>query len=71
MVRILEARHHDPFEVLGRHLDGDKAVVRAFIPHATGVRIEECGAEMVRIPDSDLFEWKGEASKIPRRRERS
>ncbi|MGE5154233.1 MAG: GlgB N-terminal domain-containing protein, partial [Bdellovibrio bacteriovorus] len=30
--RIVEARHHDPFEVLGRHPAGGRVTVRAFLP---------------------------------------
>mgnify|MGYP000715317349 CR=1 FL=1 len=31
-LRIVEARHHDPFSVLGRQPDGDDTLVRAFLP---------------------------------------
>ena len=37
IARILEARHHDPFEVLGRHDVKDRCVVRAFLPQAEKV----------------------------------
>jgi 1,4-alpha-glucan branching enzyme len=67
LVRIQEARHHDPFEVLGRHVEGDKAVIRAFIPHATSAHIAEGDLPMKRVPGSDFFEWKGKADKVPER----
>ena len=57
--RISEARHHDPFAVLGRHPDGKEVIVRAFIPFAAEVRIAEGGMPMTRFPDSDHFEWRG------------
>jgi 1,4-alpha-glucan branching enzyme len=31
---IIEARHTDPFAVLGPHAEGKGAVIRAFVPHA-------------------------------------
>jgi 1,4-alpha-glucan branching enzyme len=65
--RIIQARHHDPFEVLGRHIDGDTARVRAFIPGASDVQIEETGAELARIPGTDLFEWQGPVDAVPER----
>ncbi len=62
--RISEARHHDPFSVLGLHSDGSEIVVRAFIPSAAEVCIED-GIVMNRMPDSDLFEWRGEGRAVP------
>jgi len=65
--RIIEARHHDPFEVLGRHeLDG-QALVRVFLPHAERVMIAEGNLEMHRIEHSDFFEWEGPAESVPYR----
>jgi 1,4-alpha-glucan branching enzyme len=66
-VRILEARHHDPFEVLGRHVENDLCVVRAFLPRAQKVRIVEADIELRRIEGTDLFEWQGSAQEIPDR----
>ena len=67
LLRIQEARHHDPFEVLGRHsLDGQE-LVRAYIPFASGVRIEETGDVLQRVGDSDFFEWRGPAGRVPER----
>ena len=67
MIRIRDARHHDPFAVLGRHPDGDDVVVRVFLPHASEVSIAEGNLAMTRVPDSDFFEWRGPAKKIPDR----
>ena len=61
LVRIVEARHHDPFEVLGRHLEGKEAVVRCFLPKAERVQVVEAGLELKRIPYTDLFEGRGKA----------
>jgi len=54
--RFLDARHHDPFEVLGRHRDNGKEVFRAFLPWAERARIGLEGPELARIPGTDLFE---------------
>jgi 1,4-alpha-glucan branching enzyme len=65
LIRIIEARHHDPFAALGRHPKGRGIVVRAFIPHAMEVSIAEHGLAMERIPGTDLFEWHGDAVAVP------
>jgi 1,4-alpha-glucan branching enzyme len=54
--RIVQARHHDPFAVLGRHPEHGRDVVRALLPQAETVRVGENGPEMSRIPGTDLFE---------------
>ncbi len=64
-LRISEARHHDPFAVLGRHQEGGASVVRAFIPLATEVRIAEGGLALTRVPNSDHFEWRGDGASLP------
>ncbi|CAI8726576.1 1,4-alpha-glucan branching enzyme [Methylocaldum szegediense] len=63
--RIILARHHDPFAVLGRHRTPSGDVVRAIIPQAETVRIGESGPEMQRIPGTDLFECRLEQDSIP------
>mgnify|MGYP006275274367 CR=1 FL=1 len=54
--RILDARHHDPFEVLGRHLDQGKEIIRVYLPGAQHARIGAEGPELTRIPGTDFFE---------------
>ncbi|SCZ55204.1 1,4-alpha-glucan branching enzyme [Thiohalomonas denitrificans] len=67
--KILEARHHDPFEVLGRHPDGDGIVIRAFLPGTAEAAIEsrDRPLPMDRIPNTDLFEWRGKPDAVPER----
>lgn len=60
LLRISEARHHDPFAVLGRHSNGEGLIVRAYIPYASDVRIAEGNLPMTRLPGSDHFEWQGQ-----------
>ncbi|HJZ19316.1 MAG TPA: 1,4-alpha-glucan branching enzyme, partial [Bradyrhizobium sp.] len=55
---IVEGRHSDPFRYLGPHAEGDKTVVRAFLPEASGVdAIDEHGetAPLARIHAAGLF----------------
>ncbi len=65
LIKIIEARHHDPFSVLGRHQEKGEIVVRTFKPHAQTVSIAEGELAMERIAGTDLFEWRGEASVLP------
>src|SRR6202790_3996326 len=54
---IVEGRHSDPFHYLGLHKEGDKTVVRAFLPEASNVEAigEHCeAAHLQRIHDAGL-----------------
>ena len=64
--RILDANHHDPFSVLGRHPTGNQETIRAFIPRAKEARIEEGQLQLERIANTDLFQWQGKAPDLPR-----
>ncbi len=63
--KIIEARHHDPFSVLGRHQMGEDVEIRAFIPTAQEVMIVSGGHKMSRIPGTDFFIWHGKPEGIP------
>ncbi len=63
--RLLEARHHDPFSLLGRHSGNGACAVRALIPGAGRVSIEPVGLGMDRVPGTDLFLWQGEPGSVP------
>jgi len=65
LIRIIEARHHDPFEVLGKHREEQQELVRAFLPHSEKVRIVETNTPLARIEGTDLFEWRGNAGSVP------
>ena len=54
--RIVQARHHDPFAVLGKHHAHGAEVIRVMLPQAQSVRIGAKGPEMQRLPGTDLFE---------------
>ena len=61
-IRLLEARHHDPFAVLGRHGDA----VRAFLPHTRNAWLEDETRPMRRVGNTDLFEYTGDLRGLPR-----
>ena len=65
-IRLSEARHHDPFSLLGRHQQGTTTLVRAFLPRAQAVSIFEGERPLTRLGDSDLFEWRGHDTDLPR-----
>ena len=67
LTRIIEARHHDPFEVLGRHTHKDRCLIRAFLPRAKSARIAEADVELTRIQGTDLFTWEGNPGQVPER----
>lgn len=55
---IIEARHSDPFHYLGPHIEGDQAVVRAFMPHASKVEAITDGGQsavLQQIHEAGLF----------------
>jgi 1,4-alpha-glucan branching enzyme len=65
--RISQGRHHDPFSVLGKHREQDLDLVRVFLPQADEVAIAEGNVRLERIPNTDLFEWRGTPGTVPDR----
>ncbi|MGD8941046.1 MAG: hypothetical protein PVJ72_16795, partial [Gammaproteobacteria bacterium] len=65
MLKIVEARHHDPFAVLGKHSLQDEDIVRVFLPAAKEVFLVDIDAPMTRLPDTDVFVWQGPAESLP------
>ena len=65
--RLIDARHHDPFSLLGKHNFTNSDLIRAFIPGAEWVRIAENGAPLQRMGNTDLFAWHGPANQVPDR----
>jgi 1,4-alpha-glucan branching enzyme len=62
--RIIEARHHDPFEVLGQHLHGDACLIRVFMPQAEKVTLEREQLPFRRLEGTDLFELETTAGNV-------
>jgi len=65
--RILDARHHDPFDYLGKHPALDGVVIRTFIPGATRASIIDGNYQMQPLASTGLFEWHGNGELIPDR----
>ena len=65
MLKLIEARFHDPFAVLGPHRQDGATVVRALVPRAQEVSIVEGNHRLERIESSDLFQWRGEGTGLP------
>lgn len=65
VLALLEARHHDPFALLGRHPAGAGVVVRALLPGAVDVTILETGRNLSRTDLADFFEWRGSGEDLP------
>lgn len=63
LLRIIEARHHDPFSVLGPHTSGSQTTVRCFLPHIQRAWLSD-KQPMTRIEGTDLFVWTGDADSI-------
>ena len=65
IVRIIEARHHDPFSVLGKQNQQGADVVRVFLPRAKSATLPDQGnAPLQRIEGTDVFEWQGQMHQI-------
>jgi 1,4-alpha-glucan branching enzyme len=59
--RLLAARHHDPFAILGLHPDKKGHVLRVLRPHAERVALllPEGEAALTQVHADGLFEWQG------------
>ncbi len=64
---VVEARHHDPFAVLGKHPDHKGELIRVYLPGAESVSILDGKLPMQRIDGSDFFEWRGNSGEVPDR----
>jgi len=63
--RISEARHHDPFSVLGRHYVDNHLKVTAFLPSAESVVIAGSNQPMQRVAGTEIFQWEGDVKNVP------
>ncbi len=57
--KIIGAIHHDPFCYLGLHRDNESACLRIFSPNTRDIVFSQSKTPLLRIGDSDFFEWKG------------
>jgi len=67
LARIAEARHHDPFTVLGRHEKHGQALLRVFRPGAHAMRLADSETWLTHVADTDFFQWEGPAAQMPAR----
>jgi 1,4-alpha-glucan branching enzyme len=67
LARLLDGRHHDPFNLLGRHPLGEGwSCVRVLLPQAASVRLGSQGPAMERIDPRGLWQWEGPDGDLPR-----
>jgi len=62
---LIQARHHNPFAVLGRHEAGSTSTIRVFKPNTKAVFVESHKNEMSRVGNSDIYEWTCDTNKLP------
>jgi 1,4-alpha-glucan branching enzyme len=62
--RLIEARHHDPFEVLGRNRVGSDPIYRAFYPNARRIHLVEPDATLEPLGDNGVFELRGARAEV-------
>ncbi len=65
LARLLAARHHDPFVVLGRHQADGTDIVRTLQPRCRAVFLESRDRPMQRADNSDLFSLGGDFAELP------
>ncbi|PHS69759.1 MAG: 1,4-alpha-glucan branching enzyme [Methylophaga sp.] len=63
LIKIIEARHHDPFSVLGSHPHGSKTTVTVFLRDTQSASLND-KLQLTRIDGTDLFQWTGETSEL-------
>jgi 1,4-alpha-glucan branching enzyme len=65
--KISDARHHDPFSILGRHQINGATEIYAYLPHAVEVTLAEDEQPLARIGDSDFFTLRANGKNLPER----
>ena len=58
-LKIRNARHHDPFSVLGLHRIGDLNTICVYAPQTSQMSLPLHQIKLQRIADSDFFYWQG------------
>jgi len=56
LIKISEAKHHDPFSILGRHVINAKTLITVYLPQAEMVSIVGQDIKLQRIPNTDFFQ---------------
>ena len=63
-IKITEAKHHDPFSILGRHRKNKQDQVTVYLPYAESVCFSHNDAALTRVPNSDFFEYSIENGQV-------
>ena len=63
--KISEAKQHDPFAILGRHIKNNQIQVKVYLPYAETVNFSDKGPALNRIPGSDFFEYFAKEGELP------
>ncbi len=64
-IKIIEAKHHDPFSVLGRHPHDKLITVKVYLPYAESVSFANDGPDIPRISGTDFFEYTAQQNELP------
>mgnify|MGYP000727551026 FL=1 len=56
LLKISDAKQHDPFSILGRHTLNAKTTVTVYLPYAETVEFVGSKSKLERIPDTDFFQ---------------
>lgn len=65
-IKIAQAKHHDPFSVLGRHLKNNQTAIKAYLPYAETVKVAHNDEAFQRIPGTDFFEYQTIKEPLPK-----
>ncbi len=63
IIKIIEARHHDPFSILGAHQNGAQTTVTVFLPDTHKAWLDN-DLILKRIEGTDIFQWEGDTEKL-------
>ncbi|MBT9097319.1 1,4-alpha-glucan branching protein GlgB [Methylovulum psychrotolerans] len=64
-LKIIAAKHHDPFSVLGRHTVNNQTIIKAYLPYAETVSFKDNGAGLTRISGTDFFVYTDTDQVLP------
>jgi len=63
LVKIIEARHHDPFSILGAQPNGENITITVFLRDTQSAKINN-QLPLTRIEGTDIFQWTGLESQL-------
>jgi 1,4-alpha-glucan branching enzyme len=63
-IKIMAAKHHDPFSVLGRHPKNGQIRINVYLPYAETVHLSN-GPVLNRVTGTDFFEYVAREGELP------